>query len=72
MSSYTVVANPAGATIATPVITYYAASDTQRKHPMHTAPSAVCSYFFVATYAGNSNYVASSTTAPFVITKAIK
>ena len=64
------VANSNGEPIAAPVFTYYLATDTKRLHPLAGAPSAVGSYYFVATFAGNSDYLPSTTTAPFTITRA--
>jgi hypothetical protein len=54
--------------IATPVFTYYLATDTKRLHPLSGAPSAPGSYYVLATFAGNADYLPTSTTAPFVIT----
>jgi hypothetical protein len=65
-----IVAGVGGISIATPVFTYYAKSDTKELHPLSSAPSAAGQYFVVATFAGNSNYLPSTTTVSFTITTA--
>ncbi|HWE02861.1 MAG TPA: hypothetical protein VG326_10675, partial [Tepidisphaeraceae bacterium] len=63
------VAGIGGASIATPVFTYYLASDTKYAHPLSGAPSDVGSYRLKAAFAGNPNYLPSSTTGTFAIGK---
>ena len=57
-----------GANLGTPVFKYYLASDTTFSDPLSGAPTDPGSYVFIATFAGNSQYAATSTSAPFKIT----
>lgn len=59
-----------GAIIATPVFTYYLASDKTFSHPLAGAPTNPGSYVFLAAYAGSSEYLPTETSAPFSITRA--
>lgn len=61
------VAGVGGADIATPVFTYYLASDRSLKHPLPTPPSSPGNYVFIATFAGNANYLPTATSASFSI-----
>ena len=57
--------------VATQAFTYYTLSDKAEAHPLSGAPVNAGGYFFVATYAGNGNYLPTRTTSgPIVITKA--
>ena len=65
------VAGNGGAHIATPVFSYYLATDKTFSHPLGGAPSNGGSYMFLAKFAGNSSYLPTLTSAPFTISKAL-
>jgi hypothetical protein len=57
------------ATLGTPIISYYLATDTKLANPLPSAPTNVGNYLVVGTFpAPNSNYIASGDTINFAIT----
>lgn len=64
------IAGEGGVHIATPVFTYYLASDTTFSHPLAGAPTDPGSYDFIASFAGNADYAPTVTSAPFIIKQA--